>query len=136
MPDQGADRQAVLAGVQPVESFNSIDIHNDGGAEDAQIEHGHQALAAGEHPAVLPRIGQNIQRLAELTRRVIVEPGWLQRRSNLKSAGARSSAGRDEGGLLGTSSCPGVLIRKLFHYNEVAGALLSTEVRRTQIVAA
>jgi len=35
VPDQGADRQAVPVGTQTVKSFNSIDIHNDSGAEDA-----------------------------------------------------------------------------------------------------
>jgi len=79
VPDQGADRQTVPVGTQTVESFNSIDIHNDSGAEDAQIEHGHQALAAGQHPDVLTGVAQNVQRFVELTRGVVVEPCWFQR---------------------------------------------------------
>ena len=66
-----------------------------------RVEHGHQALAARQHSAVLPGIAQDIQRLVELTRRVVVEPGWFQRRSNPQPAGARLSAGRENRGSLG-----------------------------------
>jgi hypothetical protein len=79
VPDQGADRQTVLLGAQTVESFDAIDVHNDSGAKDAQVEHGHQALATGQHSALLPGIVQNVQGLLEVTWHAVVEPGWLQR---------------------------------------------------------
>ena len=79
VPDERADRQTVLPSAQIIEAFDAIDVHNDSGAKHAQVEHGDEALAAGQHPAFLPGIIQNMQGLLEITRHVVVEPGWLQR---------------------------------------------------------
>ena len=85
VPDQRPDCQAIRSGVQAIEGVDAIDIDDDGGTEDAQVQHRHQALAAGQHPAVRPGVAQNMQGLVERPRGVVVEPGRLHVLLNLIS---------------------------------------------------
>ena len=85
MSNQRPDCQAIRSGVQAIEGVDAIDIDDDGGTEDAQVQHRHQALAARQHPAVLPGIAQNMQGFVQLPRGVVVEPGRLHVLLNLIS---------------------------------------------------
>ena len=114
VPDQRPDRQVILVGVQAIECFDSIDIDKDGGTEDAEVEHGQQALTAGEHSAVLPGIAQQMQRLRQFMRRVVVEPCRLHECLNLCSAGAGVERRSRLSRLIGLPSYVSALLCKCF----------------------
>jgi hypothetical protein len=80
--------------VQAIKRRDAIDVDDDGRAEDAQVEHGHQALAARQHPAVLPGISKKMQGFVQLTRGVVVEPSRLHVLLNLISIETRAERWR------------------------------------------
>ncbi len=85
MPHQRAHTQGVLAGLEPVDAFDAVDIDDDSRAEDAKVHHRHEALAARQHPRVLAGVAQKANRFVDITRGVIVEPGRFHVRLDLAS---------------------------------------------------
>jgi hypothetical protein len=87
VPNQRTNGQAVRSNMQAIQRIDAIDVDEYSGAEDATIEHGHQALAARQYSAIRPAITQNTQGVFQAARRVVVEPCRLHELFNLFSMG-------------------------------------------------
>ena len=73
-----------------VEARHTIQIHEDGGAEEAQVEHGHQALPAREDLDVRVATAQELHDVRKRVRPHVSERGGLQERAGGRPAAKAS----------------------------------------------
>ena len=64
----------LLDGIEAAQTVE-VDDHRRGGQ--AQVQHGHEALAAGQGPGLVAVLPQQAERLFQLGRALVAEPGRL-----------------------------------------------------------
>jgi hypothetical protein len=74
---QGADHQSFPGQANPIQPGHSIDVDDGARGGEPHVEGRHQALTAGQDPAVVTVAIEQIDDLDERRRAVIIERGWL-----------------------------------------------------------
>src|SRR5690606_1988747 len=93
-PGQRAHRDPAGAGADRAEAGQAVDVDDVVRRGGRQVEHRDEALPAGEHLAALPRLGQDLQRLAEVAGGVVLERRRLHPASLPTVWGARRAMAR------------------------------------------
>src|SRR5262249_39635367 len=88
---RGADLDLAVGLADGVELGNARDVDEDCGLDHAQIEHGDERLAAGEHARLLAVLGEKRERLLDRVRPRVVERARLHRPAPARSFGRAGS---------------------------------------------
>src|SRR5271163_2288631 len=75
MPDKRANAQRTVFLPHIIERIDAIDVDQADGSSEAKIHRRHEALAASEHLALVPILGEEIECCLDRARRKILEGG-------------------------------------------------------------
>ena len=85
------DGQAAIGRLDLADLVEGVDVDQVGGAGQAQVEQGHEALAAGEDLGLVAVLAEQRQRLGHALRGVVLERWWFHATSRRRQGTARRS---------------------------------------------
>ncbi len=78
---QRADPELAVGRTEPVELADPVDVDQDRGPRQTEVHRRHEALAARQHLRLVTMLRQQVERLVDRPRSVVLEGCWLHRLS-------------------------------------------------------
>ena len=65
LPGQGADREGAAGRLEAVEAGQTVEVDDDAGSGEAEVQHGDEALPAGQRAGLVAVLGEQRQRFGQ-----------------------------------------------------------------------